>query len=65
MAVAVPGVDTDHVDFVWCCRDIDQRLHVWSYAGEHKRLKKGEYPNAGDCFRLMYPTVALPTGQPV
>jgi hypothetical protein len=47
-------------EFVWACRDIDQRLHVWSYAGEHKRLKKGEYPNMGECFALMYPQTALP-----
>jgi hypothetical protein len=47
-------------DFVWACRDVDQRLHVWSYSGKHKRLKKGEYPNMGESFRMMYPGVVLP-----
>jgi len=47
-------------DFVWACRDIDQRLHVWSYSGKHRRLRKGQYPNMGECFRMMYPTAFFP-----
>jgi hypothetical protein len=42
------------------CRDIDQRLDVWSYSGKHTRLKKGEYLDSDECFRLMYPDVFLP-----
>jgi hypothetical protein len=52
--VTIP-VSGPKADFVWMCRDIDQREHVWSYAGEHRRLKRGRYPNAGESFRLMYP----------
>jgi hypothetical protein len=54
--IAVHG---DAVALVWACRDIDQRLHVWSYSGQHTRLRKGEYPNLGECFRMMYPEVML------
>ena len=37
---------------VWICTDAKQRLHVWSYDGRHKRLRK---PAADEeCFRLMY-----------
>lgn len=57
LRVQVPGKTTE---FVWVCRDIDQRLHIWGYAGRHERLKKGRYPNLGDSFRLMYPNTPLP-----
>jgi hypothetical protein len=57
VGIDVPG---RRADFVWVCRDIDQRLHVWSYSGAHKRLKRGRYLSLGDCFRLMYPQVPLP-----
>ncbi|MGZ4337732.1 MAG: hypothetical protein ACXVRA_10505 [Gaiellaceae bacterium] len=40
---------------VWGCRDIDQRLHVWSAKGEHKRLKRGRYSNFDELFAMMYP----------
>jgi hypothetical protein len=65
---AVVGVSIDvpgkTADIVWACRDIDQRQHVWSYHGQHKRLRHGSYLNLGDCFRLMYPNVNLPTRTP-
>lgn len=51
-------------EFMWACRDIDQRLHIWSYAGEHKRLRRGRYLNLGECFRLMYPDTPLPARTP-
>jgi hypothetical protein len=57
LPVGVPG---QTADFVWVCRDIDQRLHIWSYSGDHKHLKRGRYPNLGDAFRLMYPKTPLP-----
>lgn len=60
MVDVIRGDGKKTADFVWGCRDIDQRLHVWSYAGEYKHLKKGVYPNLGECFALMYPGVALP-----
>ena len=37
---------------VWMCTDAKQRLHVWSYDGRHKRLKKPATDE--ECFRLMY-----------
>ncbi len=36
---------------VWMCTDA-KRLHVWSYDGRHKRLKKPATDE--ECFRLMY-----------
>ena len=35
VAVRIP-ISGQTATFVWGCRDIDQRLHVWSYAGKHK-----------------------------
>jgi hypothetical protein len=40
------------VSCVWMCADAKQRLHVWSYDGKHKRLKKPASDEG--CFRLMY-----------
>jgi len=40
------------VSCVWMCTDAKQRLHVWSYDGRHKRLKKPTTDE--ECFRLMY-----------
>ena len=37
---------------VWICADAKARLHVWSYDGKHKRLKKAATDE--QCFRLMY-----------
>jgi hypothetical protein len=37
---------------VWMCADAKRRLHVWSYDGKHKRLKKPATDE--ECFRLMY-----------
>lgn len=58
------GISGKTVDFVWVCRDIDQRANLWSYAGQRRRLRKGNYPNLGECFRLMYPDVLLPPRTP-
>jgi hypothetical protein len=41
-------------DCVWMCADSKQRLHVWSYDGRHKRLRKRRAPTGEECFRLMY-----------
>jgi hypothetical protein len=59
-----PGVSTtvavrvelaaDAFDCVWICADSKRRVHVWSYDGRHKRLKKHGAPTAEECFRLMY-----------
>jgi hypothetical protein len=46
--------------YVWVCRDIDQRVHIWRSDGEHMHLKKGDYPNLADCFRRAFPDVPLP-----
>jgi hypothetical protein len=53
----VPGKTAE---FVWMCRDIDQRLHIWSYDGRHEHLTKGDYPNGRECFERMYPKTVLP-----
>jgi hypothetical protein len=58
--VDVPLPTLKTAEFVWACRDIDQRLHIWSYSGKHKRLKKGSYPSQDEAFRLMYPETTLP-----
>ena len=42
------------VDCVWMCTDSKERLHVWSYAGRHKRLDKHRSPTDEECFHLMY-----------
>jgi hypothetical protein len=42
------------VDCVWMCADSKLRLHVWSYDGRHKRLKKRRLSTEQECFRLMY-----------
>jgi hypothetical protein len=42
------------VDCVWMCADSKLRLHVWSYDGRHKRLKKRLLSTEQECFRLMY-----------
>jgi hypothetical protein len=47
-------------DFVWVCRDIDQRVHIWTYDGRHERLKEGDYPTLADAFRRVYPDLKLP-----
>ena len=47
VAFGVPGPTAS---FVWVCRDIYQPLHIWSYSGEHKHLKRGDYPNLGEAF---------------
>ena len=44
----------DAFDCVWMCADSKQRLHVWSYDGRHKRLKRHPAPTDQECFRLMY-----------
>ena len=43
----------DAFDCVWICADSKQRVHLWSYDGRHKRLKRPE-PTDHECFRLMY-----------
>jgi hypothetical protein len=40
------------VKCVWMCSDARARLHVWSYNGRHKRLKKPVTDE--ECLRLMY-----------
>lgn len=50
--IPVPGTT---VEFVWCCRDIDQHAHIWSYSGEHERLKKGDYPTSTEAYCRLYP----------
>lgn len=57
--VDFPSSD-DTVFFIWGCRDVDQRLHLWSNDGRHKRLKRGDYPKAADAFSRMYPDVPVP-----
>jgi hypothetical protein len=42
------------VDCAWMCADSRLRLHVWSYDGRHKRLRKRRAPTDEECFRLMY-----------
>jgi hypothetical protein len=59
-----PGVSTavavreelaaDAFDCVWMCTDSKQRVHVWSYDGRHRQLKKHRSSTAEECFRLMY-----------
>jgi hypothetical protein len=59
-----PGVSTtvavrvefaaDAFDCVWMCTDSKQRVHVWSYDGRRKRLKRGLVPTNAECFQLMY-----------
>ena len=63
-----PGVSTtvavrvelaaDAFDCVWMCTDSKQRVHVWSYYGRHKRLKRGDSSSAQECFRLIYGSAA-------
>jgi hypothetical protein len=43
------------VDCVWVCADSKRRVHVWSYDGRHKRLKKRLTATDQECFRMMYP----------
>lgn len=57
LGIHVPG---QTADLVWVCRDIDQRLHIWSYSGDHEHLKRGDYPNLGEAFKRMYPDTPLP-----
>lgn len=52
IGIAVTG---DAIECAWTCRDAAGRLHVWSYDGPHKRLKKGSLASDVDCFRMMYP----------
>jgi hypothetical protein len=61
--IPVPG---HTADFIWVCRDINRNLHVWSYAGDYRRLPKGSYEktNLEDSFRLMYPEIELPPRTP-
>lgn len=40
------------VKCVWMCSDAKARLHIWSYDGRHKRLKKPATDE--DCFHLLY-----------
>jgi hypothetical protein len=46
------AVASGDVSCVWICGDAKQRLHVWSYDGKHKRLRKPATDE--ECFRLMY-----------
>jgi hypothetical protein len=46
------SVAAGDVSCVWVCADAKQRMHVWSYDGRHKRLKKPATDE--ECFRLMY-----------
>jgi hypothetical protein len=57
LGYSVPRGET--ADFVWVCRDIDQRLHIWSNDGRHEHLQKGEYPKLGESFKRMYPNAFL------
>jgi hypothetical protein len=55
VATAARADDTiDPVRCVWMCSDAKRRLHVWSYDGRHKRMRRGRAVTDKACFDLMY-----------
>jgi hypothetical protein len=40
---------------VWTAFDATGRLHIWSYEGKHKRLRKGHEIDLATALERMYP----------
>jgi hypothetical protein len=52
---AVPaGLAVDPFRCAWICTDSRRRLHVWSYDGRHKRLRRHASSTDEAFFHLMY-----------
>ena len=43
---------------VWACSDASGRMHIWSYNGQHRRLKRRQRVALQDVFREKYATAA-------
>jgi hypothetical protein len=48
------GVPVGEVRCVWMCVDSKRRLHVWSYDGRHRRVRRPRLATDDACLRLMY-----------
>ncbi len=53
-----------HVSFIWWCRDLGGRLHLWSHHGGYKQLRPrpDDWPSERELFNVMYPDDAVPGG---
>src|SRR5689334_22145939 len=40
---------------VWACSDRKGRTYIWSYDGQHRRLRRGQRAALQDVFDEMYP----------
>jgi hypothetical protein len=40
---------------VWACSDLSGRTYIWSYDGQHRRLRRSQPLVMRDMFDEMYP----------
>jgi hypothetical protein len=54
-SVAVGPLSEGDFRCAWACTDAKGRTYIWSYDGQHRRLRRGQRVRLEEAFDEMYP----------